>query len=99
MLLELQWASELPEFLVDLFPGSREEVPRIVEQYRDAPGIAAYGFASEAERGFDSIEIAIARSSNLAYELGERGVVTGMKGLTERELDNLARNYGWSGYP
>lgn len=31
--------------------------------------------------------------------VGERGVVTGMKGLTERELGNLARNYGWAGYP
>lgn len=72
-----------------------------------------------AARGFDNVDIAIARSSNLAYEqadgaiahvaqlgdvynvvvVGERGVVTGMKGLTENQLGNLARNYGWSGYP
>lgn len=31
--------------------------------------------------------------------IGERGVITGIKGLTERELGNLARNYGWKGYP
>lgn len=31
--------------------------------------------------------------------VGERGIVTGMKGVTEQGLGNLARNYGWTGFP
>ena len=30
---------------------------------------------------------------------GSQGIVTGLRGITEREVSNLARNYGWSGYP
>ena len=31
--------------------------------------------------------------------VGEEGIVTAMKGLSQRELGNRAQNYGWSGYP
>lgn len=30
---------------------------------------------------------------------GENGILTAMRGLTRSELNNLARNYGWTGYP
>lgn len=41
-------AADLPAFLVDLFPESREVVARIAQEYQDTPGIAAYAYASEA---------------------------------------------------
>jgi hypothetical protein len=31
--------------------------------------------------------------------IGERGVVTAHRGLTRYDLDGLAANFGWSGYP
>lgn len=72
------------------------------------------------QRGFDSVDIAIVRSSPTSYEqadgaiahvgqlgpnsynvivAGDKGIVTAMRGVSGQELSNLARNYGWSGYP
>jgi hypothetical protein len=45
---ELARATDLPAFLVGLFPGSGDEVARIARNYWDTPGIAAYAYASEA---------------------------------------------------
>jgi hypothetical protein len=72
-----------------------------------------------AERGFDSVDIALARSSKLAFEqadgatahvaqlgelynvivIGDRGLVTALKGVSLKELKNLARNHRWSEFP
>ncbi|ONI67139.1 hypothetical protein BWI15_28665 [Kribbella sp. ALI-6-A] len=40
--------TDLPAFLVDLFPKSRKEAARIRGDYWDTPGIAAYAYVSEA---------------------------------------------------
>jgi hypothetical protein len=31
--------------------------------------------------------------------VGDEGIVAAMKGLSIKEVNNLARNYGWTGYP
>jgi hypothetical protein len=79
----------------------------------------SHGQQQLATRGFDSIDIALARSSKLVYGqadratahvaqlgelynvvvIGDNGLVTAIKGLAQNELRNLARNYGWSGFP
>lgn len=55
-------------------------------EYEQADGAIAH----VAEMAPDNFEVVIT---------GERGVITAMRNLTRSELNNLARNYHWAGYP
>lgn len=53
--------------------------------------------------GYEQADGAVAHVARLGdtynvVVVGERGVVTGVKGVTEQGLGNLARNYGWTGF-
>jgi Pretoxin HINT domain len=51
---------------------------------------ASGGFAHVAQLGPNSFGVVV---------VGGRGVISAMRGLTRKELNNLARNHGWTGYP
>lgn len=49
----------------------------------------------------DGAMVHVARLGNTynVVVVGERGIVTAIRDVTERDLGNLARNYGWTGFP
>jgi hypothetical protein len=74
---------------------------RLAQRHFDNVDIA---LAKASPLQYEQADGAIAHVSQLGDRynvivVGEEGIVTAIKGLTKRELGNLARNYGWQGYP
>ena len=46
--------------------------------------------ATVAQMGPDTFNVVVT---------GERGIITAQRNLIRQELNNLARNHGWKGYP
>jgi hypothetical protein len=75
---------------------------RLAERGFDNVDIALIRGSATAYEQLDGAIAHVAQVGENSFNViitGEGGIVTAMKGLTQRELDNLARNYGWTGYP
>jgi RHS repeat-associated protein len=75
---------------------------RLAERGFDSVDIVLTRGSATAYEQLDGAVAHVAQVGDNSFNVivtGGGGVVTGMKGLTRRQVNSLARNYDWTGYP